>query len=331
MPRRSRPSSDPNPLLDKLRNLLDGFERRLFDGAELRPKVKALIPAYYALRDLGSSLLQSDAGAARDRVLQYLRLYPMTVIHGDELMVISGIGEWARRLRELRVQFGWQIYSGTTFKEIAADDESSIKELAALLGRKPQSLKPDEYVLVDSEQDREAALRWNMINTIRRKRGYSVKDKIIEYLNENIGDPVTGEELRYLANNKSEWARRTRELRTEDGWLISTRQTGRPDLKVGQYVLDSARQTHVHDRKIPDNVRVEVLTRDSFKCRICGWGYADAKPKDPRRFLELHHVKQHKDKGDNTAANLSTLCNVHHDALHANTLTLDQLARVSNN
>jgi len=54
----------------------------------------------------------------------------MTVITGDELMVVSGIGEWARRVRELRVEFGWWIYSGVTFQDIAEDqpeDAASLK------------------------------------------------------------------------------------------------------------------------------------------------------------------------------------------------------------
>jgi hypothetical protein len=37
---------------------------------------------------------------------------------------------------------------------------------------------------------------------------------------------------------------------------------------------------------------------------------------DPRRMLELHHVMHHVDKGENTAENLITLCNVHHDEEH---------------
>ena len=43
------------------------------------------------------------------------------MIDGDELMVVSGIGEWAHRVRELRVQFGWWIYSGVTLQEMAED------------------------------------------------------------------------------------------------------------------------------------------------------------------------------------------------------------------
>jgi hypothetical protein len=39
-------------------------------------------------------------------------------------------------------------------------------------------------------------------------------------------------------------------------------------------------------------------------------------PDDPRKMLELHHKKHHKDKGENTVDNLETVCNVHHDEIH---------------
>ncbi len=55
-------------------------------------------------------------------------------------------------------------------------------------------------------------------------------------------------------------------MRTEEGWPIVTKNTGRDDLPVGVYVLEEDRQAYVHDRKIPDPVRVAVLTRDHFRC-----------------------------------------------------------------
>jgi len=239
--------------------------------------------------------------------------YPGVVIDGDELMVVSGISEWARRVRELRVQFGWWIYSGVTFNQMAqnADDEATFKAM----GIDPQEIRPDQYVLMRTEQDRDAALRWNILNEIRKKK-ISVKDKIIEYLRKNVGTPVTGEELSYLAGDAKEWARRVRELRTEDGWPIATKNTGRIDLPVGTYVLEEDRQAYEHDRTIPDPVRVAVLKRDNFRCAHCGWSRDLLNKDDPRKMLELHHKQQHKDGGENTVENLITLCNVCHDDIH---------------
>ncbi|WP_027937318.1 HNH endonuclease [Anaeroarcus burkinensis] len=281
---------------------------------DLRTKVIALIPAFHKLRDLGSSLIpREDAPAARDRIIAYLKQYPEKVIDGDELMVVSGIGEWARRLRELRVQFGWWIYSGVTFKNMSEDDEEN--ELLLKIGIDSSQIKPDQYVLMSIEQDIEAAYRWNVINEIRRKK-ISVHDKLIEYFRKNVGKKITGEELMYLADGKTEWARRVRELRTQEGWPISTKNSGRDDLPVGVYILEEDRQAYEHDRQIPDLVRVDVLTRDDFKCVQCDWNRSALNQDDPRKMLELHHVTHHKDGGENTVENLITLCNVCHDDKH---------------
>lgn len=240
-------------------------------------------------------------------------------------MVVSGIGEWARRVRELRVQFGWWIYSGVTFSDMVEDARNSantaeIDSLKVALGVDPFTIKPDQYVLMRRDQDRQAAHRWNVLNEIRKKKA-SVIDKIIEYFRKNVGQEITGEELKYLAKDKKEWARRVRELRTEQGWPIVTKNSGRDDLGVGVYVLEEDRQAYEHDRSIPDSIRVAVLQRDGFKCAQpgCGWHRGILSPGDPRKMLELHHKRHHKDMGENTLDNLITLCNVHHDEQHRKT------------
>jgi hypothetical protein len=230
-------------------------------------------------------------------------------------MVVSGIGEWARRVRELRVQLGWWIYSGVTFADMAeaakdADDRAELANLATI------RIRPDQYILMRNEVDRDAAYRWNVINEIRRRKAASVTVKILEYFRRNVGKQITGEELKYLAKDKKEWARRVRELRTEAGWPIVTMNSGRDDLGVGVYMLEEDRQAQEHDRHIPDDVKVAVLKRDNFSCVRCGWNRSMLSPEDPRKFLELHHKTHHKDKGANTLENLETLCNVDHDKLH---------------
>ena len=130
-----------------------------------------------------------------------------------------------------------------------------------------------------------------------------------------MGLGVTNEELRYVAGDKTEWARRVRELRTEQGWPIATKTTGRPDLGVGVYVLQADRQSPEHDRSIPDDVRREVLRRDGYKCKKCGWSHDEWNPSDPRH-LELHHIKHHVKGGENVEGNLQTLCTVCHDKVH---------------
>jgi len=292
----------------QLQELLANFEQEL-KSESLRKKVLALVPCFHHLRDLGKSLIPSTiAGSARDRILHYFRKYPGIVISGDELLVVSGIQEYARRVRELKVEFGWSIASGLTTKQMAEESELPLSSVDIT------AMGPSDYILFSSEQDRDAAHRWNLANEIRREN-IAVRDKILKYLRKNVGQKVTGEELKYLAKDRSEWARRVRELRTEFGWPVVTQNTGRPDLEVGVYLLEADRQSPQHDRHIPDPIKRKVLQRDDYKCAACKWSHDMWNRSDPRH-LELHHQKPHIERGENTEDNLITLCTVCHDEIH---------------
>lgn len=297
----------PELVRKRVAELIANFEVELRTG-ELRQKVLALVPIFRELRVLGGALIPEDcASSARERILYYFRRYPGIVISSEELLVISGIQEYARRLRELRVQFGWAIVNGVTIKEMCEVEASDVPDNL-------KQMRPNEYVLLDAEEDRDAAHRWHIANTIRRQHG-SVREKILKFLRANVGREVTNEELRYVAGDKTEWARRVRELRTEFGWPIVTKTTGRPDLGVGIYVLQADRQSPKHDRKILDDVRREVLRRDGYKCAECGWAHREWNPSDPRH-LELHHLEHHAKGGKNVERNLQTLCTICHDKIH---------------
>lgn len=293
----------------QLIRLLQDFESKV-EIPDLRTRVRALVPASKLMRKLGSSMVpKADASSGMARILLYLTKYPRVVIPGDELFVVSGILEWARRVRQLRVERGWAIVSGKAAKEMAEAEE----DLPLFVERIP-AMKQTEYMLVQEEQDRDAAYRWNLANEIRKEK-VDVHVRQLKFLRANVGRPVTGEELRYVSRNQSDWARRVRELRTQQGWPVLTRNTGRPDLPVSAYVLEEDRQTPEHDRKIPDPVRVRVLKRDDYICRVDGWSHAKWNRSDPRH-LELHHVKPHVKKGTNTEDNLITVCTVCHDDIH---------------
>jgi hypothetical protein len=307
--RKERKQVDPEVVRRRVEELIRNFESEL-QTEELRPKVLALVPIFHSLRDLGKALIPSEyASAARDRILYYFRKYPGIVIAGDELLVVAGIQEYARRVRELRVQFGWAVASGVTIKEMREDQDAEIQNELKVM-------KPSDYVLLNEIQDRDAAHRWNVANMIRKERG-SVRDKILKYLRTNVGKAVTNEELRYVAGDKTEWARRVRELRTEFGWPVATMSTGRPDLSVGVYLLQADRQSPEHDRHIADNIRREVLRRDGYKCQECNWSHEEWNPSDPRH-LEIHHIKHHAKGGANVKENLKSLCTVCHDKIHRN-------------
>lgn len=300
-------NTDPEALRTQLEDLVRNLRAEL-QSEELRSRVLALIPVFHTLRSLGQALIQpQDARAAKGRLLHYFLKYPRTVIDGDELLVISGIQEYARRVRELRVEDGWLVATGVTLNEMATGDDEEVPEYLA-------GMMPDQYVLLTESRDGSAADRWKTANEIRNAAG-SVRDKLLRFLRTNVGQPVTNEELRYVAGDKTEWARRVRELRTELGWLVATKTTGRPDLGVGVYVLQADRQSPPHDRRIPDNVRREVLRRDGYRCRKCKWSHNEWNPSDPRH-LELHHIEHHAKGGANATANLQTLCVVCHDRVH---------------
>lgn len=303
-----RKKSDSEAIRKRLKALIDNFESELTQK-DLRGKVLALVPVFHNLRDLGKSLIaKTVASSARARILYYFCKYPRTVINGDELLVVSAIQEYARRARELRVQFGWAIVNGVTAKEMAAEGEFPLESVDV------GAMKPADYILLSESEDRDAAHRWNIANEIRKKKD-SVRSKILQFMTMNMGKAVTGEELRYVANDKTEWARRVRELRTEFGWPIVTKNTGRPDLPIGAYLLESSRQSPEHDRRIADPVRGAVLRRDNYRCVKCGWSHENWNRSDPRH-LELHHEEEHAKGGANTEENLISVCTVCHDDIH---------------
>ena len=310
MARRPR-QLEPDALRRSLIELLTNFEQHLLESG-LRNQVRNLVPANHLLHDLGSSLLPDGATlSARERILAYLRRFPGAIIDGDELMVVAGISEYARRIRELRVEEGWPILSGLTARDLSEADEEDRLE-----GQEPfPTMRTDQYMLLEDRQDIEAAFRWNRANQIR-KSPIGVRDKLLRFFRENVGKRITSEELRYVAGNVTEWARRTRELRTQEGWPVITRNTGDPTLPVGVYVLEKDEQAPAHDRQIPEIARREVMRRDNWSCRWKGCGWPHGFPEQDHRFLEAHHIEHHAQGGANTVENLVTLCNLHHDQVH---------------
>ena len=220
---------------------------------DLRQKVLRLVELRQQFSDLGVSVVHEAgirARGARERIRLYLVAYEGVVIDGAELQVVSGISEYARRVRELRVECGYQIASGAS-----PDPEVGI------------DLRPEEYVLVSARPDRDAARRWHVANRVRRAPAGS-QERLLTYLLENVGQVVTTDELAYVAKDAHEFGRRVRELRTEQGYLIATRFTGRPDLSVGQYVLESAdRRAEPHDRHVALDIEKAVYARDESTCR----------------------------------------------------------------
>lgn len=298
----------------KLKALIKSLDKQLkefgadYASLELRDKVLRLVSIYQKVRELNVKVVRDsgcDAKGARERLRLYFVHNVGVVLDATELEVVSGISEYARRIRELRVEDGYSILTGNS-----SSPDSDLE------------LKPDQYILIKPEPDLEAAHRWRIANRIRNDDDLtSAKARILEYLKANVRKIVTSEELFYVANDKN-WARRSREIRTEMGYALCTRFTGRPDLRSGEYVLESPDPVaRAHDRNIPIEVQKIVYARDENTCRVCGWNHELWTRQDPR-FLELHHVKEHVKGGENEAENLICACNICHDGIHAGRVDL---------
>src|SRR6056297_1379730 len=158
---------DSKTLLFELKTILENFEGRVL-ASEIRAKVLALVPAFESLRSLGKSLIPEGLTiSARERLLRYFLAYPYVILNEKELALVAGISEWARRVRELRVQFGWKIITGITARQMLNEGEFEKSDIEL------KSLSPNDYVLLETEQDRDAAHRWNIANMIRKSSGSS--------------------------------------------------------------------------------------------------------------------------------------------------------------
>lgn len=290
-------------IISDLERKLGTFEK-VYKTLDLRVKVLRLVEVLKSTRVLNKAVLHADGitvKGARERLRLYMIRYVGVTFDGIELEVVSGISEYARRIRELRKEDGYTIIS-------KPDEDAGV------------NITIGQYVLVRAEPDITAAHRWHMANRIRKLK-VSPQERILTYLKENVGQIVTTDELAYVGNVK-DFSRRTRELRTLQGYAVATRFTGRPDLGQGEYVLENIdRIAEPHDRKIPKDVAAEVYERDKYSCRVCKWN-REMWTKVDARFLELHHVKPHADKGENTAENLIVICDHCHDDVHAKRISL---------
>lgn len=139
----------------------------------------------------------------------------------------------------------------------------------------------------------------------------------------NLGRVMETDELRDVSGNTSEWARRVRELRTEEGYLILT-HNDRSDLKPGQYLLEVAKPQPAFERGISKETRAFVLDRNGFTCQMCGAVAGEPHPFDPTRKTRLHigHVIDKSMGGSDEASNLRAICSVCNEG--AANLTLDR-------
>lgn len=153
-------------------------------------------------------------------------------------------------------------------------------------------------------------------------RGSGARDKLRAYFLEHIGEVLDSDTLREVAGI-SEWARRVRELRNEEGYQILT-HNDRSELKPGQYVLENPKPQPAFAREISKETRAYVLDRNGFTCQMCGAVAGEPHPHDPSRKTRLHigHIVDKSMGGTDDTSNLRALCSVCNEG--AANLTLDR-------
>ncbi|HET6507113.1 MAG TPA: HNH endonuclease signature motif containing protein [Baekduia sp.] len=229
---------------------------------------------------------------AKVKIRDFLLAHVDEVVTGAELKAIGGIQEWARRVRELRVEDGYDI--------VEVGDSA--------------------YRLRSAVPNRERAEQWALANTISNLPG-SARSRIERYLEATVGTVVTRKQIDLVAKI-AEGSRRVRELRDEHGWPILS-HVDDPTLAPGEYRLlstDPADRRDASQRMYPEDLRHRVFVRDAYTCQICRRDRAKAEAAgDLRFYLEVHHkVAIADDLSDVPVAarhdmdNLITLCHSDH-------------------
>lgn len=137
------------------------------------------------------------------------------------------------------------------------------------------------------------------------------RDKLRDHFLSNIGKVMDSEELREASGGISEWARRIRELRNEEGYKILT-HNDRSELKPGQYLLMTAKPQPAFERSISKETRAIVLDRNGFTCQMCGAGAGEPHPYDTSRKTRLHlgHIIDKSMGGTDGPSNLRAICSI---------------------
>jgi hypothetical protein len=149
------------------------------------------------------------------------------------------------------------------------------------------------------------------------------RTRLRAYFLAHIGKVLESDELREASGNASEWGRRVRELRTEEGYQILT-HNDRSDLKPGQYLLLDPKPIPAFERGISKETRAYVLDRNGFTCQMCGAVAGEPHPSDPTRKTRLHigHIIDKSMGGCDDPSNLRAICSVCNEG--ARNLTLDR-------
>jgi hypothetical protein len=273
---------------------IEKLAREVKEGAGRREQIDEIVASLRRAQSewFGSRKRAGRGDGAKSKILAYLMARSGEVVSGEELAEISGIREWPRRIRELRVEDGYEI----------------------------SELGGSTYRLEVDQPNFDRASGWQTANAIRRWPGSAV-DRIGRFLETNVGRVVTRKQIDYVAKI-SEGGRRVRELRDEHGWPINS-HIDEPGLSSGEYRLTSSDPADRRDplqRLYPESLRQRVFERDDYTCQVCGRDRVKAQAAgDTRFYLEVHHkvaiaetLEALPKSERNNIDNLVTLCHADH-------------------
>jgi Helix-turn-helix domain len=142
---------------------------------------------------------------ARSRIIRYLQLRLNQTVTKEELSGVAGIYEWARRIRELRVDQGWAIQSSVTRRDLRAG----------------------EYVLELDHPDAELSRNWTVARQMRKLKTLgglpSPKTRVLEFLKAIYPSSADAEQVAHVAGSAKLRDRCLAEL-ADDGWSIKSGQ-----------------------------------------------------------------------------------------------------------
>ncbi len=140
-------------------------------------------------------------------------------------------------------------------------------------------------------------------------RGPGSKRLILEYFLNNLGKVLKSRDIQIASGGASEWARRVRELRNEEGYQILSHKD-RADLKQDEYLLETDKRLPAFNRKISKETRAWVLERNGYTCQMCGLAAGDPDPFHTTRTVRLTmgHIIDKSKGGDDSPGNLRSVC-----------------------
>jgi hypothetical protein len=135
------------------------------------------------------------------------------------------------------------------------------------------------------------------------------KALILDYLLAHKGQVISSKELQEASGGASEWGRRVRELRDEQGYDILSHKD-RSDLKPGEYILASTKRRPAFKRGISKDTRAIVLERNGYTCQMCGCAAGDPDPYNSNRTVRLTigHIVDKSKGGEDIPSNLRAVC-----------------------